>query len=63
MRDTDAPFERRAAGWDATSLPVPADLLVYTEDEWQRLAKGHPMAPAMRREVRWVSTEEERPSP
>lgn len=61
--DTDTPFERRAAGWDATSLPVPADVLVYTADEWHRLAEGSPMARAMRREVRWVWGREEAPSP
>lgn len=63
VRDTDAPFERRAAGWDATGLPVPADVLVYTADEWRRLAEGSPMARAMRREVRWVWEREEASSP
>lgn len=36
------PFERRAAALDAgltAALPVPADLLVYTSDEWQHLTK------------------------
>lgn len=60
---TDAPFERRAAAWDTTSLPVPADLLVYTEDEWGRLEEGSPMARAMTRETRWVWQREEAPSP
>ena len=31
------PFPRRGAAYDATSLPVPADLLAYTEGEWSRL--------------------------
>jgi len=31
-------FERRAVEWDTTKLPVPADLLVYTNAEWQSLA-------------------------
>jgi predicted nucleotidyltransferase len=31
-------FERRALRFDATQLPVPADLLVYTRAEWARLA-------------------------
>jgi predicted nucleotidyltransferase len=31
----DRPFERRSARWDMTSLPVPADLLVYTAAEWE----------------------------
>ncbi len=34
-------FERRPLCWDLSRFPVPAELLVYTEDEWQRLqAKG-----------------------
>lgn len=36
---SDAPFERRAAQWDATELPVPAELLVYTRDEWEAMAR------------------------
>ena len=40
-------FERRAAGWDATGLPVPADVLVYTRAEWAAL-------PGRRWEVVWV---------
>jgi len=62
VQDTAIPFERRAAGWDATSLPVPADVLVYTADEWHRLAEGSPMARAMRREVRWVWGQGDAPS-
>lgn len=34
----DQPPFRRAAGFDATGLPVPADVLVYTEQEWARMA-------------------------
>lgn len=38
---SDEPFERRALAWDATSLPVPADLVVYTAEEWSAMA-GEP---------------------
>ena len=31
------PFERRATEWETSMLPVPAELLVYTREEWQRL--------------------------
>ena len=44
------PFPRRAAAYDATSLPVPCDLLAYTEDEWDRLPASAPP----RRETVWV---------
>jgi predicted nucleotidyltransferase len=34
---TDTPFHRRGLEWDLTALPVPTEILVYTEDEWRRL--------------------------
>jgi uncharacterized protein len=33
----EEPFERRSLAWDLTRLPVPADLIVYTGDEWDAL--------------------------
>lgn len=50
----DLPFVRRAAAWDLTRLPVPADALVYTEDEWQRLDRASRFARVLAREVVWV---------
>jgi len=35
---SDVPFERRACAWDLTALPVPAEALVYTTEEWRSLA-------------------------
>lgn len=48
------PFARRAAAWDLTSLPVPADVLVYTEKEWRGLDPGGRFARMLAREVVWV---------
>jgi predicted nucleotidyltransferase len=56
LADSGLPFERRAVGLDTrltTALPVPADLLVYTSDEWQRLAK-QPTGRRLGQEVIWV---------
>lgn len=39
VRRSEEPFERRPARWDLTELPVPADLLVYTADEWEALSQ------------------------
>jgi predicted nucleotidyltransferase len=50
----EEPFERRAAQWDTTELPVPVELLVYTKDEWDRLAQGGRFYPAVMREAVWV---------
>ncbi len=34
LESSGLPFERRPAAFDATGLPVSADVLVYTVDEW-----------------------------
>lgn len=41
VKGSGLPFERRGLDFAVTALPVPADLLVYTEAEWQTL-KGQP---------------------
>jgi uncharacterized protein len=53
LASSPLPFERRAVGLDATMLPVPADLLVYTRHEWQHILQqsaGRRLA----EEVVWV---------
>lgn len=37
LNEAPQPFERRAAEWDATNLPVPAEVLVYSAEEWERM--------------------------
>jgi len=46
--------ERRASEWDATRLPVPAEALVYTVEEWNRLAANSPFGKTVSREAVWV---------
>ena len=48
------PFERRGMEWDLTELPVPADVLVYTEEEWNRGAGGARLHDTVAREGVWV---------
>ena len=49
------PFETRATAWDATSLPVPADLSVYTSEEWRGMAaRDDRFARTLAREAVWV---------
>ena len=31
------PFEKRGLGWELEHLPVPAEILVYTTDEWFKM--------------------------
>jgi uncharacterized protein len=48
-------FDRRALAWNVTSLPVPADILIYTEQEWRDLeARGGRFAQTLARETVWV---------
>lgn len=35
VQRADKPFEMRACDFDTKELPVPADVLVYTREEWQ----------------------------
>lgn len=52
-----APFSERARRWDATGLPVPADVLVYTEAEWAEVVnRDDRFAHVMSTEVVWVMT-------
>jgi predicted nucleotidyltransferase len=51
----DEPFARRGLAWDLTELPVPAQVLVYTVDEWNRLAReGSRFHATLAREAVWV---------
>lgn len=59
---SDEDFTRRGAGFDATSLPVPADVLVYTEDEWGRM-RAERRGPASQRIVWIVGADRPAPDP
>jgi len=48
------PFEQRSAEWDLTGLPVPADLLVYTRDEWEGLDPASRFARMIKTATVWV---------
>lgn len=52
---SDEPFERRAARWDATELPVPTDVLVYTRDEWEDLSQRGRFYERVMHEAVWMS--------
>jgi uncharacterized protein len=40
VAQSDKPFEMRPSEWDTLEIPVPTDVLVYTQKEWQNLAEG-----------------------
>lgn len=55
VRRSDQPFGERAQAWDTLNLPVPVDLLVYTQDEWQSLLeRGARFPQVVEREAVWV---------
>ncbi|HXH22458.1 MAG TPA: nucleotidyltransferase domain-containing protein [Dehalococcoidia bacterium] len=54
VEDARLPFWRRPVEWDLTGLPVPADVLVYTEAEWRALDPARLIARVLAREVTWV---------
>ena len=51
---SDQPFEKRAAKLDMIELPVPADVLIYTEDEWQSLGLKRRFSQTVMKETVWV---------
>ena len=53
LKSSTQPFTRRSVEWDVTQLPVPADVLVYTEEEWQSSNTGRFYQTVMREAV-WI---------
>jgi len=47
-------FEQRTSEWDASALPVPADILVYTLEEWQHMLAGGRFSQTVAREAVWI---------
>lgn len=55
VEHTHESFERRPLAWDLSSLPVPADILIYTRDEWDALLyKAGKFPKTLRDETVWV---------
>ena len=54
LRSSDEAFERRSIAYDLGRLPVPADLFVYTVDEWERMSREGGLPRAAANEMVWV---------
>ena len=55
LRRSELPPERRSLGWKLDKLPVPADVLVYSLEEWCRLKEqGYRMYRVLTDETVWV---------
>lgn len=62
--DSPLPFAERAARFGCEGLPVPADLLVFTQAEWQRLAADPtPFQRRLLAEAKWVWPQADATSP
>jgi len=49
------PFERRAVRWNVNGLPVPAEIIIYTEQEWSQLGEWSPrFAKTLSAETVWI---------
>jgi predicted nucleotidyltransferase len=51
---SDRPFEQRSSRFDTLALPVPADVLVYTQEEWQAMKPERKFFQILDRETTWV---------
>ena len=54
VESSEQAFERRAVEWDANELPVPADVLIYTQAEWESWRQQRGFVQTVMREVIWV---------
>ena len=63
VQGSEEAFERRAARWDTTALPVPVELLVYTTAEWEGLAQRSRFYQTVMREAIWVYVRATRAGP
>jgi predicted nucleotidyltransferase len=55
VRDSSEPFDRRPLSWDLLTLPVPAEILVYTETEFAAsVARDDAFARTLANEVVWL---------
>lgn len=62
VEDSPVPFAQRALDWDLLSLPVPAEILVYTRAEWERLREsGGRFARVLDEEAIWLVERPRRP--
>ncbi len=59
----DQPPEQRLTAFDATALPVPADVLVYSADEWRSLDSHARFSQTLLREAVWVYVRDAGSSP
>lgn len=61
VADSRRPFELRPSEFDTLELPVPTDVLVYTQEEWQAMKPARRFFQELDRETVWVYTRDMKP--
>jgi len=54
VKESPLPFERRGVFWDTSEIPVPVDLLIYTEREWNCIPEESRFYQTINREIVWI---------
>ena len=55
VSQTQTPFEQRSLSWDLSQLPVPAELLIYSQSEWQQMQREQgKFAQTLVQETVWI---------
>jgi len=54
VKEADRSFEKRAIWLNLKELPVPTDVLIYTEDQWQSLDQKGRFYKILMEETVWV---------
>jgi len=55
VKHADRPFWRRPLDWSVLDLPLPVDLLVYTQDEWAAMLEQETrFSHMLKEETIWV---------
>jgi predicted nucleotidyltransferase len=52
LKNSEKTFDMRASEWDTADIPVPTDVLVYTQEEWQK--RPGFLSPRLTAEIVWV---------
>jgi hypothetical protein len=63
VESSDLPPHDRPSGFPASALPVPYDILVYTQEEWEcRIGQDDRFARTLREETVWLVERERVPA-
>ncbi|SHG39480.1 Nucleotidyltransferase domain-containing protein [Thermosyntropha lipolytica DSM 11003] len=55
LKKSATPWSKRSAAWNTNHIPVPVDLLIYTEEEYEKMKNFSPrFYKIMAKEVIWI---------